>query len=484
MSDSPAEGQRTEPPTEIGIHADTQDEQVRLPDGALDDGCYVEGPESHRQTALVHSWCVQWAEAGYGFMYVHPQGPDPHELLARLPDDRLDDVVWIDVNRRRISPVLDVPPLRRVTVDPFDIPDRDHEALTVDPVNTRTSAYMDAFSEQSAFDWRVAHVLSAVLPARFIRDDVGISDVNSAVEVDSLVELCASQASPDSNAGQELAIIKRAMHGIFDREGSAARDAGELIRLLYEAYTQNPFMDDTSYDIGDALSEGHIVLVTGNWATEGAQLRTRLLVAALCCRLIEAATISGVDGPTFPVVFNRIGELYAGEGDLEQRLMRLSDRLPIAPVFSGPPKDHLEQSLRDFVNIEFDTRVVVADPHAHRPDSRFDGERLNLSSSLITWELEAVERYLQREASGTVAEGPLCWLRTGCTNRLVGADGVDQSMEPALAPDPPEKRHSPEAVAEAITRSLERRGVEPLGWSEHFLDKAREEFRNRGSDAY
>ena len=337
MSESPAVDRHDEPITDVGVHVDDPPVRVQLPDGALDAGVYVEGPESPHQTALVHSWCVQWAEAGYGFMYVHPSGPEPRELLARLPDDRLDDVVWIDVHRERISSTLDVPALRRVTVDLFDVPEHDHEAFTVDPVNKRTSAYLDAFSEQDEFDWRVATVLSTILPAHFIRDDLDNGATNSAIELDGLESLCASHAPPDSEAERELAVIERAVEGVFDRESDAAREASGLITWLFDPYLQNPFLDDVSYDIGRAISEGHIVFVTGEDAFDVVLLRTRLLVAALCCRLIEAATIDGVDGPSFPVIFDGFAELAAAEDDLYRRLLRLRDRLPTVPVFSGPP---------------------------------------------------------------------------------------------------------------------------------------------------
>ena len=214
-------------------------------------------------------------------------------------------------------------------------------------------------------------------------------------------------------------------------------------------------------------------------ATSHARSRfDRLFVVALWCRLIEAVPIDGVGGPTYPVINDGFAELDARESVLYHRLLRQPDWLPIAPVFSGPPVDQLGYTFAEFLTVEVDTRVVVADSHAHRSRRPTGDESGGLSSALKTADLDVVERYLEREMSGVVAEGPLCWLRTGCTNRLVGSDGSKQSMEPAIAPDPPRQRQSPAAIGEAITWSVERHGVEPQGWS----DRAIERFRNREGD--
>jgi len=81
------------PETVVGRDPDALDGRVTLPAAEIEAGCYVEGDVPQKQTALMHNWCVQWAEAGHGFCYVHARSPAVRDLLSRLPAHRLEDVV-------------------------------------------------------------------------------------------------------------------------------------------------------------------------------------------------------------------------------------------------------------------------------------------------------------------------------------------------------------------------------------------------------
>lgn len=48
-----------------------------------------------KSTVLVNIM-VQWAYMGHGFCYIDPKGQDIKELVACLPESRLDDVVWVE----------------------------------------------------------------------------------------------------------------------------------------------------------------------------------------------------------------------------------------------------------------------------------------------------------------------------------------------------------------------------------------------------
>ncbi|MCO8242971.1 TraM recognition domain-containing protein [Haladaptatus sp. AB643] len=57
---------------------------------------WITGTTGYGKTTELLNMMVQWAYAGYGFVYVDPKARDSRELLRKLPEHRLDDVVWIE----------------------------------------------------------------------------------------------------------------------------------------------------------------------------------------------------------------------------------------------------------------------------------------------------------------------------------------------------------------------------------------------------
>ncbi len=57
---------------------------------------WITGTTGYGKTTELLNMMVQWAYSGYGFVYFDPKGRDSRELLRKLPEDRLDDVVWIE----------------------------------------------------------------------------------------------------------------------------------------------------------------------------------------------------------------------------------------------------------------------------------------------------------------------------------------------------------------------------------------------------
>ncbi|WP_460920886.1 type IV secretory system conjugative DNA transfer family protein [Salinarchaeum chitinilyticum] len=58
--------------------------------------CWVAGTTGYGKTTTLLNMMVQWAYGGHGFCYVDPKGEDSRRLLRMLPEDRLEDVVWIE----------------------------------------------------------------------------------------------------------------------------------------------------------------------------------------------------------------------------------------------------------------------------------------------------------------------------------------------------------------------------------------------------
>jgi hypothetical protein len=458
--------------TELGPDPADPSAAITVPDSALGGGCYLEGGDADLRGALLDSWCVQWAEAGYGFCYVNPGGTVPRELVERLPAHRLDDVVWIDVDRTRPEYRNGVPVDRRVTVDIFDAPQPDPSTYAVDPVNNRVNAYLDAFSEHPAFDWNAARVLSSALPAVLVRGDVSHADVTRALEskgLDEVAEYLEGTAG-ETEGRRALAVAQRAMDGVLDRAGSPASDAAWLLDRVADSNPADLLVGPGSYDVGRAIMEDDIVVVTGDAVRPGdgeptddvARLRTHLLVAALCCRLHEAAAFAPPDAPMFPLVLDGFGDLLAGEGDVFQRLLRTSYDLPLAPIFSGPRPAELPEPLALAVGDHVATRIAVADETDPDPEPDFDPvEDPYLESALGPGSVDVVGAYLEREGLRSLPEAPLAWCRVNAIDRAAGVFETHDSIQPAIVPRRPEALRPPEEVAAVVARSVDRHGTAP-----------------------
>ncbi len=57
---------------------------------------WITGTTGYGKTTALLNMMVQWAYAGHGFVYFDPKGRDSRELLRKLPEHRLEDVVWIE----------------------------------------------------------------------------------------------------------------------------------------------------------------------------------------------------------------------------------------------------------------------------------------------------------------------------------------------------------------------------------------------------
>ncbi|WP_336135369.1 hypothetical protein [Natronomonas amylolytica] len=469
-----------EPTTVVGRNPDDLTQRVTLPDGALDAGCYVEGAETHTQTGLLQSWCVQWAEAGHGFCYVHPRGPEPFDLLRRLPEHRLDDVVWVDIDRRKNVRRYGLPPLTRVAIDQFDVPSSD--GYRIDPVTLRVNAYLDAYAADSKFDWVTASVLQAVLPT-LCSKDVQVTEVTRALrkaELDGAlepIERCLT------GSAEPRSVFRTARA----RDPTAFVRAASMLGMPRDPYPENPLMLETTYDPANAIRNDDILLVTGAIPPAEGQLDgaprpigTRLLIAAICARLWEGAKTAAADTGLFPLVLEGLGDIATGEGDLYRQLLAKRADEPLAPVYSGPTTTALPDPLRYAIGDHVGTRLVVAgQPDAASHPGQPDESGHEISDALPTPSLDAVERYLQQEATGAVGEGTLCWLQTDAAGRLVGIDDLDQSMRPVRPPSMPETRHNPTVAAEAITASVRRHGAEPTYMDAEMKQRARERYRER-----
>ncbi|WP_126665146.1 type IV secretory system conjugative DNA transfer family protein [Haloterrigena salifodinae] len=87
----------------VGYTEDPQEgfREAGIPFDSLFQHLWVAGVSGAGKTTELLNWMIQLAYSGHGFVYFDPKGKDSRELLRKLPEDRLDDVVWIEPGTER-----------------------------------------------------------------------------------------------------------------------------------------------------------------------------------------------------------------------------------------------------------------------------------------------------------------------------------------------------------------------------------------------
>jgi hypothetical protein len=424
---------------------------VEISHAAFDAGCYVIGADPQPRSTILHDWCVQWADQGHGFWYVHPRGPDPRELLARLPAHRLDDVVWIDFGRRQLAQRLDVPPVRRVGVDPLagPAPSIDRDALEMDPAYGRAAGWVAAAGESTQhFDWNVARVLETLLLDMVGEDGLDLYEVrrhcSAAFSYDDPTALFEFVADPAS---------ERQLRNAYARDDRVFLKVSQCLSDPTDPFVSNPLIGGATYPVEARFPSSDIVLVTGALPAPDADiinttalLGTHLLVQTLVRRLWEAAQSAPADAPPMPLVLDGLTALSPAQDVLVPALIEHSPATPLLLVLAGPELRELSERLKLPIDDALDTHVGYGDSTGPGTPPRPTGDR------------RAMERVFDRERS-PVEAGVSCWVSTGNAGLLAGDPRTRTPTRMAQLADPPATRHDGAAIARAITDSLERHGA-------------------------
>lgn len=453
----------------IGSHPNEPDTKVSISEEALSSGCYLAGDHPERQTALLHDWCVQWAERGHGFCYVHPRGPAPRELLAGLPERRLEDVVWIDYRRSRQPDNLDVPPVRRVGVDPFAgaAPGINASELATDPVAGRCADWVAACKDgRDDIDWNVARALTTVLPVALRPDgptgreltDVLCKAPGNSAPVDALAEYLP----PGDRTYLEHAI---------EVDADVLRTLSLCLTEPRDPFPSNPMIGDATYSIEDAISNDDIILVTGTLPTPDPHITaatdfigTYLLIQSVVRRLWEGAQQRAANStPQLPLVLDRVADCSPTADRLLPEVITGGADTPLVPILSGPETEGLPSRLKQPVMGAIDARVQFTDPTAPGPTPLPGGD------------FDAVEQAIAREQAHAVDSGPVCWVSTGNSGHLSANPRAEITTQPARPGDPPRTRHDADAIGATITESVTRHGAIPDWLTEDLLQEIWEE---------
>lgn len=455
--------------TWVGTHPE-EGTAVALTNGELRNSCYVQGAVPEQQTALCQRLCLQWAHAGLGFCYVHAGGPELLDLVYALPADRLDDIVWIDLDRQDICSHLSVPKTQVVCLEAFDGPEPPvrERGLISDPIDGRLADLMDICSERDEFDWNVATLLSAVLPSVFRDDDLtmfgdpGVSSAfmsaQHATDTTPLLELVPS------NERETIGVqLKRA----FEHDPNAVLKAKLLLstpvdRLQY----YNPLGGETTYSFSEGLEENAIVLVRGDFPSPhepnglGAEIAasaTQLLTLTVLRRLWEALQARAESGPetetqpVYPLVVDGMGELCAGDGSLFRELLSNQAETPLALIGSGPETNALPEELALEIN-DHAGIMITFEEHATE----------GIQRSLVSQDTATMERALANEATNAVADAPVCWVQTNREGVLVGKSRQSETM-PVRPFGAVSRQRTDSEVETALTQSVQSHGRN-LSW--------------------
>ena len=451
-----------EPPTTLGPDSGSPDETVTLPEGALSNGCYVAGDGTQFQTSLLQSWCVEWAEAGQGFCYLHPTGAAPIELLKRLPEDRLDDVVWIDFNRGPYSD-YDLETRHRVQINPYEVLDPAPVLGGFDPVGQRINAVLEMAREQTElYNWNVARIISAVLPP-VLQDDV-TSELGQLEALDRALSRLSRRGDIDSQVAR-LGLERddptvRQLRAAALHSKEDVHCARRLLTSHRNGDLGHPVRGPTTYDVGRALAEDHILLVTAAIPTartrsprRPVQLGARLFVAAICCRLLAAAQPPVDVTRAFPLVVDGVRPFVADDGALLADLLEYATHTPLAPVLGGRPISFLTDRLETAVTEYTASRIATPDP-----DLAIDPDGLLMQAFQADpgrpdyWDDPMAQ--VDPRVNTTSGEPPNGYL---ATTAAIGSEDRPQAHAYQPSP-PPEVRHDKATVTDAIDRSVQRYG--------------------------
>jgi hypothetical protein len=211
------------------------------------------GPIGYGKSQLMAHVALQDAEKGHGFGIVNPKGDLIDEIIAKLPEDREDDVIYINPAQDPVTPIN--------VLDPY-VTEQMSQAQKENQKEIIVSDLIDLFKRQSE-NWgdQFGRVLETLLRAHLdlnIQKDAGKSllDVfRCVVNQDSLTELI--DETEDEIIREQLVRVK---------EDMTSYEMEPLQRRLND-FVMNPTIrrvigpEESGIDFRDAVNNGKIVLV-------------------------------------------------------------------------------------------------------------------------------------------------------------------------------------------------------------------------------
>jgi len=245
------------------------------------------GPTGYGKSQLLTHAALQDAEKGHGFAIINPKGGLIDELIAKLPDKRVEDIIYINPAQEPVTPINVLEP---------QLAEEMTQAQRENQVEIIVSDVIDLFKRQSE-NWgaQFGRVLETLLRAHLnqnIHHDTSntLMDVfHCVIQEDALTELIDQTRDPVIR--EQLVRVKEDMSS-YEMEPLQRRlndfVMNQTIRRVIAA-------EETGFDFQDALNQGKILLVDIQKGEVGGTVSE--LVGSIIITKIWAAAQSRINQP-------------------------------------------------------------------------------------------------------------------------------------------------------------------------------------------
>jgi 3-dehydroquinate dehydratase len=266
------------------------------------------GPTGYGKTQLMVHAALQDAEKGHGFAVINPKGGLITELLQKLPEDRLDDIIYLNPGREPVPGINVLQP--QITEDMTDAQIENQKEIIV-------SDLLDLFKRLSK-NWgdRWPRVLETLLRAHI---DLNIQQDAEKTLLDVFSTIIKDEDLEDLISETQDAVVRKQLVSI--REDLSSSQLEPLQRRLGD-FGMNPIIrkiiavKHSSFDFKDAVDNQKIILVEVQKGDVGGQISQ--LLGSIVITKIWAATQSRINQPENQRVpfYLYVDELdnFAGEG--------------------------------------------------------------------------------------------------------------------------------------------------------------------------
>jgi len=267
------------------------------------------GPTGYGKSTMMLHAALQDAYKGYGLCIINPKGRTlSDDFLAKLPDDRVDDVIYINPDQEQVTPINVLEPHVTPEMSPAQV-ENQKEIIVADLI--------DLFKRYSE-NWgdRFGRILETLFRAHLTQnihndDNTTLLDVYECVVDDTrLTELI--DATEDAVVREQLVRVKEDL-GSYELEPLQRRLNDFVMNTAIRRVIAQP---DSGFDFRNALRDSKIIVVDVQKGEVGNMVAS--LVGSIVLTKIWAAaqsriTIPEADRDPFYLYVDEL-QNFAGEG--------------------------------------------------------------------------------------------------------------------------------------------------------------------------
>jgi hypothetical protein len=335
------------------------------------------GPTGYGKSQLLTHVALQDAEKDHGLAILNPKGDLIDEFIAKLPEDRLDDIVYINPAREPVTPINVLEP--QVTEEMNQAQRENQKEIIV-------SDLIDLFKRQSE-NWgdQFGRVLETLLRAHL---DLNIKQNKSKTLID--VFRCVIQDEPltelidqtqDSVIREQLVRVK---------EDMSSYEMEPLQRRLND-FVMNPTIrrvigaEESGLDFRNAVNQGKIVLVDIQKGEVGGTVSE--LVGSIVITKIWAAAQSRITQPQEQRTpfYLYVDELqnFAGEGSNFTKILSEAREYRLGCWLATQYLQQLASEMRRAVSNNCRTKICF-NPSGSENTSRIAGMLQGVDKTALT----------------------------------------------------------------------------------------------------